>query len=263
MINTTVSLQTKLNKSPYYFAVIHWLDDNGKDKYKWKSTKVKYIDNSQKRLHKQNELEALNKAEELRKSFEDELNAQSLITSDIAEALSSVSSENEIANQSFASYLIDWAISQSGKKEETTSSTYQSNVKSIIAPFFAESNIALKDLKPIHLQRFYDFQYSRILTKGKNKGKPVSKNTVYHYHCAIHKALNDAVKLDLIPNNPDDRTNVARPEDSIVTYYNEKKAMKLLHLVHGHPLEVLINIATCYRSAKVRNTRTQMVSNKL
>ena len=73
MIDVTVSLQTKLEKSPFYFAVLHWVDPIiKKDQYKWKTTKVKYIDEKQKRLHKQAEQDANNKAEQIRKAFEDE-----------------------------------------------------------------------------------------------------------------------------------------------------------------------------------------------
>ena len=46
MINVTVSTQTKLEKSPFYFAVLHWVDPIKKDQYKWKTTKIRYIDES-------------------------------------------------------------------------------------------------------------------------------------------------------------------------------------------------------------------------
>ena len=238
MIDVTVSLQTKLQKSPFYFAVLHWVDPIKKDQYKWKTTKVKYIDESQKRLHKQAEQDANNKAEEIRKAFEEELNKKV--------KNKNLSIVDVRAKQKFADYMRAWAEKQKGKKEETTSSTYGTNVTGIIAPYFDDTDITLEDLQPIHLQDFYDYQYSRILTKGKNKGKPVSKNTVYHYHSAIHKALADAVKLKLIPYNPDDSTDVEPPDEYTAEYYTESEAMELLEKVKGHPLEVIINIATCY-----------------
>ena len=61
-----------INKSPFYFAVLHWVDPIKKDQYKWKTTKIRYIDESQKRLHNQAEKDANNKAEEIRKEFEEE-----------------------------------------------------------------------------------------------------------------------------------------------------------------------------------------------
>ena len=168
MIDVTVSLQTKLEKSPFYYAVLHWVDPIKKDQYKWKSTKVRYIDESKKRLHNQAEQDANNKAEELRKSFEEELNNK------IVEKKKSIVDDR--AKQKFADYLRDWAEKQKGIKEETTSSTYSTNINGIIAPYFDDTDITLEDLQTIHLQDFYDMQYKRVLTRGKNKGKLVSKS---------------------------------------------------------------------------------------
>lgn len=232
MIDVTVSLQIKKG---IYYAVLYYNDLIKGYTYKWKSTRIKAIDIKQKRLHKQAEQEASNKAEELRKSFEDELNTVN--TTPV------VKDRNK---QLFSDYLRDWAIKQKGKKEETTSSTYGTNVNGIIAPYFDTIGVSLQELEPIHLQDFYDMQYCRILTKGKNKGKRVSKNTVHHYHTAIHKALTDAVKLNLIPYNPDDRTDVASPDDYIADYYTEDECMELLNKAKDHQLQLVINLATYY-----------------
>lgn len=78
------------------------------------------------------------------------------------------------------------------------------------------------------------------------KGKTVSKNTAWHYHTTIHKALNEAVKLNLIPYNPDDRTDVAPPDEYIASYYTESQCMEMLEKAKGNNLELLINIATYY-----------------
>lgn len=238
MIDVTVSLQTKLEKSPFYYAVLHWVDPIKKDQYKWKSTKVRYIDESKKRLHNQAEQDAYNKAEELRKSFEEELNNK------IVEKKKSIVDDR--AKQKFADYLRDWAEKQKGIKEETTSSTYGTNINGIIAPYFDNVEVTLEDLQTIHLQDFYDMQYKRVLTRGKNKGKLVSKSTVNHYYHNINKALNDAVKLRIIPYNPNASTIVEPPDDYIASYYTEDECMNLLEKVKNTPLELIVTIATYY-----------------
>lgn len=238
MIKVTVSLQSKLEKSPFYYAVLHWVDPIKKDQYKWKSTKIRYVDENQKRLHKQAEQEANNRAEKLRKAFEEELNTK------IVEKKKSIVDDR--AKQKFADYMRNWAKKQKGKKEDGTSGSYETNVEGIIAPFFDNIDVTLDELQPIHLQDFYDFQYTRIITKGKNKGKLINKNTVWHYHTTIHKALVDAVKLNLIPFNPDDRTEVEKPDQYIATYYTENEANELLEKVKDNDLELIINFATCY-----------------
>lgn len=239
MISVTVSTQTKLEKSPFYYAVMCWTDPTTKkDKQKWKTTKVKYIDEKQKRLHKQAKQEAENLAEKFRKQQEVELNSQN--------KNQTVLTVDDRAKQRFSEYMRNWANKQKGKKADTTSSTYGTNVNGIIAPYFDNIDVTLDNLQPTHLQDFYDFQYSRVLTKGKNKGKTVSKNTVHHYHTAIHKALADAVKLGVIEYNPDDRTNVEPPDDYIPTYYTESESYELLDKALDNPLELIINIATYY-----------------
>lgn len=244
-IEVTVSLQTKLDKSPFYYAVLHWdsptkkdRKGNPKDEYKWKTTKVKYVDESKKRLHNQAEQEANNKAEEIRKAFEEELNTK------ILEKKKSIVDNR--AKQKFSDYLRDWAEKQKGIKEETTSSTYYTNVNGIIAPYFDNTEITLEELQTIHLQDFYDTQYKRVLTRGKNKGKLVSKSTVNHYYKNINKALNDAVKVGIIPYNPNASTIVEPPDEYIANYYTEDECMQLLEKVKNTPLELIVNIATYY-----------------
>ena len=235
MIDVTVSTQIKKG---IYYAVLYYNDPIKGYQYKWKSTKIKVIDEKQKRLHKQAKQEANNKAEELRKAFEEELNKK------VVEKKKSIVDDR--AKQKFSDYMRNWAQGTKGKKEESTSATYITNVNGIIAPFFDDTDITLENLQPIHLQDFYDYQYTRILTTGKNKGNTVSKSTVCHYHSAIHKGLADAVQLGIIPYNPDDRTNIEKPDPYIASYYTEDECIQLLKKVKNTPLELIVNIATYY-----------------
>lgn len=235
MIDVTVSTQTKKGM---YYAVLYYNDPIKGYKYKWKSTKIKVVDESKKRLHNQAEQEANNKAEEIRKAFEEELNTK------IVEKKKSIVDDR--AKQKFSDYLRDWAEKQKGIKEETTSSTYYTNVNGIIAPYFDNTEITLEELQTIHLQDFYDTQYKRVLTRGKNKGKLVSKSTVNHYYKNINKALNDAVKVGIIPYNPNASTIVEPPDEYIANYYTEDECMQLLEKVKNTPLELIVNIATYY-----------------
>ena len=55
-------------------------------------------------------------------------------------------------------------------------------------------------MKPIHIQKYYDYLFEKGLTG----------NTVLHYHANIRKALDSAMKLDVIPSNPADK--IERPK---------------------------------------------------
>ena len=238
MIEVTVSTQTKLEKSPYYYAVLHWIDPIKKDQYKWKTTKIRYVDESKKRLHNQAEQEANNKAEELRKAFEEELNSKS--------KENKKSTANDRSKQKFADYLREWAENQKSKKMIATSSTYSTNINGIIAPYFDKTNLTLEELQTIDLQDFYNTQYKRVLTKGKNKGKLISKNTVNHYYHNINKALKDAVASKIIADNPNIDAIIEPPEEYTANYYEEEDCIKLLEKVKGTSLELIVNIATYY-----------------
>lgn len=108
MIEVTVSLQTKLEKSPFYYAVLHWVDPIKKDQYKWKTTKIRYVEENKKKLHKQAEKEANNKAEIIRKQFEEDLNTK--VTKNITSVVS------DRAKQKFADYIVEWANRNKRKK---------------------------------------------------------------------------------------------------------------------------------------------------
>ena len=141
MIDVTVSTQIKKGM---YYAVLYYKDPLKGYQYKWKSTKIKVIDEKQKRLHKQAEQEASNKAEEIRKEFEKELNTY------IIEKRQDVL---------FSDYSLDWLESISNTKKKSTIGGYESNIKSIICPYFQEKEIKLTELTTLDLQDLYDFQY--------------------------------------------------------------------------------------------------------
>ncbi len=221
MIKVTVSLQTKLEKSPFYYAVLHWIDPIKKDQYKWKSTKVRYVDEKQKRLHNKAEQEAENKAEEIRKTFEEELNK------------TSIDKRQEIL---FTDYLKDWLTSVSNVLAETTIGGYQSNINSIIFPYFEPKKIKLSEITTLDLQDFYDQQYKL--------GK--SARTVLHYHNNIHEALDKARKTKLIVNNPADDCQLQRPKQYIPQIYNSSELKAFLEKIADTDIEIPVMIASFY-----------------
>lgn len=225
MINVTVSTQTKLDKSPFYYAVLHWIDPIKKDQYKWKTTKVKYIDEKQKRLHNQAKQEANNKAEEIRKEFEITLNKPHLLTS------------NEYRQQiAFTKYLEDWLDSISKTKAKTTIGSYQSNINSIIIPYFEPKNLRLNEVTNVDLQDFYDLQYKL----GKEP------RTVKHYHYNIRQALEKARKMKLIEVNPADECSLEKPRQYIPQIYNSNQLKHFLDKIKGTDIEVPVMLVAYY-----------------
>ena len=94
----------------------------------------------------------------------------------------------------------------------------------------------LNDLKPVEIQKFYTFLYSKELTG----------NTVLHYHNVIRKALQTALKLDLILSNPADRVERPKKEQFIGSFYSQSELNTLFTLIKDDPLKIVIYLASFY-----------------
>lgn len=119
--------------------------------------------------------------------------------------------------------------------EENTYDSYCTVVNKI-TNYFSGKNIKLKDLKPKHIQDFYTSLYK----------KGLSSNTVLHYHANIRKALDIAMKLEIIPNNPADRIERPKKSQFIGDFYSIDELEKLFSACKNDPLEIVILIASFY-----------------
>ena len=192
-MNITASLQEKRN---IYQVVLSYRDNNGKRKQKWISTGISVKGNN-KRL-------ANEKLEEIKQNY----------TKYIPTPLTS--QENDLGNEYFEVYMQNWLESYKHNIEENTYDSYCTVVNKI-TDYFSGKNIKLKDLKPIHIQSFYNSLYK----------KGLSSNTVLHYHANIRKALDIAMKLEIIPSNPADRIERPKKSQFIGDFYNVNELEKL------------------------------------
>ena len=93
-------------------------------------------------------------------------------------------------------------------------------------------SLRLAELRPDHLQSLY----SRKLEAG------LSKRTVQYIHAVIRRALNQAVKWNLIYRNPTDAVTPPTPEKKPPEVLTEDQAKLFLETVSGHrwyPIYVL------------------------
>lgn len=149
----TVSLHEKNGK---YHAVINYKDDTGKRKQKWQSTHLPVKGN--KKL-------AMQKAEQMRKEFEQELELKNTNNKD-----------NEVIKGIlFVDYMKNWLKIIKPTIELNTYGSYEQMVNYRITNYFTANKIRLKELQPINIQDFYTY----LLNDG------LSSNTVIHYHAII------------------------------------------------------------------------------
>ena len=207
-MNVTASLQVKNN---IYQVVLNYKDINGKRKQKWVSTGLSEKGN--------NKREANQKMQEILTNFKENLNIKKETKND----------------KLFVSYLKEWLISIKNTIEENTYDSYKVIVNKI-CDYFQDKNILLNDLKPIEIQKFYNFLYSKELTG----------NTVLHYHNVIRKALQTALKLDLILSNPADRVERPKKEQFIGSFYSQAELNTLFTLIKDDPLQTVIYLTSFY-----------------
>lgn len=207
-MNITASLQIKNN---IYQVVLNYKDINGKRKQKWVSTGLSEKGNN-KRLANQ-------KMQEILADFKETMNC-------------TTSKNNE---KLFTLYLKEWLLDIKNTIEENTYDSYKVIVNKT-CDYFEDKNILLNKLKPADIQKFYTYLYSKKLTG----------NTVLHYHNLIRKALQTALRLDLILSNPADRVERPKKEQFIGSFYSQTELNTLFSLIKDDPLKIVIYLASFY-----------------
>lgn len=207
-MNITASLQIKNN---IYQVVLNYKDINGKRKQKWVSTGLSEKGNN-KRLANQ-------KMQEILADFKETMNC-------------TTSKNNE---KLFTLYLKEWLLDIKNTIEENTYDSYKVIVNKT-CDYFEDKNILLNELKPADIQKFYTYLYSKELTG----------NTVLHYHNLIRKALQTALRLDLILSNPADRVERPKKEQFIGSFYSQTELNTLFSLIKDDPLKIVIYLASFY-----------------
>ena len=208
MIDVTGSLQIK-NK--IYQAVLSYKQDN-KWKTKWVSTKIPAIKGNKKLANV--------KLEEIKKQFQEEINSDNIDNEDIL----------------FIDYMKKWLKMISSSVEPTTLNGYKGVVNGRMTTYFQNKKITLQNIKPKHIQEFYQY----LLDEG------LSGNTVKHYHANIRKALQYAMKTDIILSNPADKVNLPKVEEYKPKFYTSDEVKILLNEVIGTKLEIPVMIDCFY-----------------
>lgn len=159
-------------------------------------------------------------------------------------------------------YLEGWLEVQRTRLQPSTWESYRGNVQRYLAPAFGD--VALDGLTAVRLDGFY----ARLLTAGGLHGKPLSLRTVRFCHAVLHKALADAVRLDLLVANPTDRATLPRYDPrtgstgrSEVRAWSAEEVRSFLAHVEDHPRRDLwlVAIGTGLRRGELLGLRRRDV----
>ena len=103
-----------------------------------------------------------------------------------------------------AGYLREWLDDYcKNRLSQRSLERYQGIIETYFIPAFG--HVKLSELRAAHLRQHYDM----IMARGRGQGKD-SANTVRFHHSVIHKALQTAVKKDLLNQNVADKVDLPR-----------------------------------------------------
>ena len=195
-------------KSGYYYAVLNYTDSLGKRKTKWISTGLTVKGNKKR-------AEAI--LMDARRNFNPE--EPKVMNGDIL----------------FADYMEKWLDIIKSSVAVPTLASYSTTVKKIVAPYFREKEVTLKNLTAKDIQEFYLSELERV-----------SPSSVIHYHTNIHKALKYAVKIDLIDVNPADKVERPKKDRYVGSFYDADEVNALFETAKGSKLELPILFGAFY-----------------
>ena len=196
-------------KKGYFYIVLSYKDSEGQRKTKWLPTGL---------LAKGNKKKAEALLINVRKNFETAPTAVE---------------ENNL----FSDFMLSWLEMMKNKIELDTYAAYAYSIKARIAPYFREKGILLNELQAKDIQVFYQYE----LTEHK-----ISTNTVIHYHANIRKALQYAVKTDLIPSNPADKVERPKKAKFIGSFYDSDEMNTLFKACGGQKIELAVLLGAFY-----------------
>ncbi|MGH2517877.1 MAG: tyrosine-type recombinase/integrase [Ktedonobacterales bacterium] len=133
--------------------------------------------------------------------------------------------------QTLATYLTSWLATVRTSVKPRTYDRYGQAIRTHILP--ALGSVKLTNVSASALQQFYAAKLSEGLAPG----------TVAHLHAVIHRALDAAMRLDLIARNPADRVTAPRPTHHDMRILSQEQAVALLAGVAGDRLEALYVLA--------------------
>ncbi len=145
-------------------------------------------------------------------------------------------------------WLCTWLETYNGDIRMTTKVNYETYVHKHIRDSIG--GYKLNELNTLIIQQFY-------MDKSKNGrldgAGGLSPKTLRNLHNMLHKALNQAVRLDMIQKNPTDFAVLPKRQKKEMRYFTVEEQQKLQKVIRGHRLEmaVLLDLYTGMRQGEL------------
>lgn len=211
-------------KNGKYYAVLNFKDNEGKRKQKWVSLDMDVKNNKRR-------------AEQALSKLVGEYEEKKTVT---------------INKQSFSDFMGEWLKIIKPSVKITTFNGYMLHYNKHIKPYFDKLNVSVADLTPMNIQKYYNSKISEGL----------SASTVKRHHANIHKALDYALKMNIIPYNPADRITLPKREHYVGKFYDDVQLKRLMELCTNTPIEscVFLTINYGFRRSEVLGLKWSAVN---
>lgn len=239
----TGTLQEKNGK---YYAILNFKDENGKRVKKWFSTGYEVKGNKKKATEVLNEL--------LVKY------ADSTIT-DISKKIM------------FTDYIRNWLKLKKPQIDIVTYDGYDSYCKVHILPYFDKLNLDIRDVKPKHIQEYYNEKFTngkvRRYENAKNNAENMglSSSTLRKHRIVLNSVFQDAIYNQITDNNPVTFAKIPYSPSKTGNFYTLQQAKDLLSVIDDTVFKTLVTMVLYYglrRSEAIglKYTAIDFVNNK-
>lgn len=153
-------------------------------------------------------------------------------------------------------FLDEWLADTKRTIRASTYSTYETLIRTQIKPRIG--SVRLQDLNSFVLNALYE----DLLTSGRKDGKGgLSPASVRYVHAVMRKALNDAVKENLVPRNVADAARPPRVQGAKIRTWSARELRRFFDHVRGDRLYAAYVVAgtTGMRRGEVLGLRWQDV----
>ena len=127
----------------------------------------------------------------------------------------------EPTKNTLVGFLNEYYSIQENRWQQTTAALYRMYIDVHFEPYFQISK--LKDLKPIDLDKFYNYKM-----QDNDNRKKLSINTIYKLHAFLNAALNYAVSNNYIKQNPCNKVDLPKKKKYIPTVYSNDQFLQLV-----------------------------------
>ncbi len=149
-------------------------------------------------------------------------------------------------------FLTDWLVQSEPTRRPTTSVSYERCVRDHVVPYLGD--VLLRELAPDHVRGWQTALLQKPLRFRKGT---LSPTTVRYCHRLLRRALQDALRWELIDRNPCDAVIAPRRADTEMKVWSPEEARQFLAYVEGDRLAAMwrLFLSTGMRRGEVAGLR--------